>query len=177
MKIDFHTHIFPPEIRNNRERYFNAEPEFTLLYNSPKSRISGAMEILDVMDEQGIDFSVVFGFPWRNPDLYKMHNDYVMEAVKRFPDRLAGFGCFSLLDAGAAGQAHRLRLFAAGAGRRGGRAATISRRRCCRASLPHRRHTLLALPYFHNRPRAVCCRRILHRRIPPRTSSLCCATH
>ncbi len=107
MKIDFHTHIFPPEIRNNRERYFNAEPEFTLLYNSPKSRISGAMEILDVMDEQGIDFSVVFGFPWRNPDLYKMHNDYVMEAVKRFPDRLAGFGCFSLLDAGAAAEAER----------------------------------------------------------------------
>ena len=107
MKIDFHTHIFPKKIRNNRKRYFNGEPEFTLLYDSPKSKIAGAAEIVETMDEQGVDLSVVFGFPWKNPELYKMHNDYILEAVERYPDRLAGFGCFDVLDAGAGREAER----------------------------------------------------------------------
>jgi len=40
MIIDFHTHIFPKEIRNNRDSLFKNEPEFKLLYESPKSKNS-----------------------------------------------------------------------------------------------------------------------------------------
>ncbi|MEA1899410.1 MAG: amidohydrolase family protein, partial [Thermodesulfobacteriota bacterium] len=42
---------------------------------------------------EGVDKSVVFGFPWRSSDLSKRHNDYILEAVDRFPGRLAGFCC------------------------------------------------------------------------------------
>jgi hypothetical protein len=63
MIIDFHTHIFPEEIRKNREKYFFSEPAFKLLYGSPKDRIAGAQDIVAAMDSEGIDKSVVMGFP------------------------------------------------------------------------------------------------------------------
>ncbi|MBC2696270.1 MAG: amidohydrolase [Desulfobacteraceae bacterium] len=93
MIIDFHTHIFPEKIRENREKYFPDEPAFKLLYSSPKSKVAGIKDIVDSMDIEGVDKSVVFGFPWRNSDLSKKHNDYILEAVDRFPKRLAGFCC------------------------------------------------------------------------------------
>lgn len=93
MIIDFHTHIFPQEIREDREKYFPFESAFKLLYSSPKSKLAGAKEIVDSMDIEGVDKSVVFGFPWRSSDLSKRHNDYILEAVDRFPERLAGFCC------------------------------------------------------------------------------------
>ena len=40
--VDFHTHLFPPEVRENREKYFAGEPAFELLYTSPKSKMIGA---------------------------------------------------------------------------------------------------------------------------------------
>ncbi|MBW2741305.1 MAG: amidohydrolase, partial [Deltaproteobacteria bacterium] len=83
MIIDFHTHIFPEEIREDREKYFPHEPAFKLLYTSPKSKLAGAKEIIDSMDIEGVDKSVVFGFPWRSSDLSKRHNDYILEAVDR----------------------------------------------------------------------------------------------
>jgi predicted TIM-barrel fold metal-dependent hydrolase len=94
MIIDVHTHIFPRRIRRDREAYFGAEPDFELLYRSPKSRLIGAAELLDRMDADGVDKAVVFGFPWLVSDTFKAHNDYILEAVQRFPDRLIGLGCF-----------------------------------------------------------------------------------
>ena len=107
MNIDFHTHIFPPKIRKNRQKYFYPEPAFKLLYDSPGSRIAGAREIIAVMDEQGVDKSVVFGFPWRTSTYFKMHNDYIMEAVEKYPNRLIGFGCFNVDAENSAFEAER----------------------------------------------------------------------
>lgn len=94
MVIDFHTHLFPAVIRQKRERFFDGESAFRLLYASPKSRLVGAEETIAVMDEQGVDKSVVFGFPWRRAETFKRQNDYIMEAVTKYPDRLIGFCCF-----------------------------------------------------------------------------------
>ena len=94
MVIDFHTHLFPAVIRQKRERFFDGESAFRLLYDSPKSRLVGAEETIAVMDEQGVDKSVVFGFPWRSAETFKRQNDYIMEAVTKYPDRLIGFCCF-----------------------------------------------------------------------------------
>ncbi len=107
MIIDCHVHIFPPSIREARDRYFRAEPAFELLYGNPKSRIAGREELLRDMDRCGVDRAVVFGFPWESEDLYKRHNDYIMEAASRSPDRLIGLGCFSLGSAGAVVEAER----------------------------------------------------------------------
>ena len=93
MIIDFHTHIFPEEIRENREKYFPYEPAFKLLYSSPESKLAGIKDIVDSMDIEGVDKSVVFGFPWRSSDLSKRHNDYILKAIDRFPGHLSGFCC------------------------------------------------------------------------------------
>jgi predicted TIM-barrel fold metal-dependent hydrolase len=54
----------------------------------------GAKTIIASMDEHGIDKSVIFGFPWKGSNLYYEHNDYIMNAVARHPDRLVGLCCF-----------------------------------------------------------------------------------
>jgi uncharacterized protein len=105
--IDFHTHIVFPAIRKNRRDFFDNEPEFKLLYESPKSRLAGAKEVVAAMDDQGVDRSVVFGFPFRNFDMVKENNDYVLEAVARFPDRLIGFCCVDPAHAKAANEVER----------------------------------------------------------------------
>lgn len=94
MIIDFHTHIFPADIRDNREKFFPSEPAFKLLYQSAKSKMIGAAELLTAMDENGVDKSIIFGFAWRKPANYKTHNDYIMDMVQKYPDRFIGLACF-----------------------------------------------------------------------------------
>jgi predicted TIM-barrel fold metal-dependent hydrolase len=107
MIIDFHTHIFPEAIKKNREVYFKGEPAFELLYDSPKSKIAGAEEIISAMDTQGVDRSVVFGFPWKDIATCRMHNDYILAAVKRYPDRLIGLCCLDPAHPDAAAEVER----------------------------------------------------------------------
>ncbi len=107
MIIDFHTHIFPKAIRENREKYFPSEPAFKLLYDSPGSKLVGAKEIVAAMDEQGVDRSVVFGFPWKDSATFKLQNDYVMEVVTRYPERLVGLCCFDPFNKAAVEEAKR----------------------------------------------------------------------
>lgn len=107
MVIDIHTHIFPPVVRADRERFFAGEPAFRLLYESPKSKMIGAADMVAAMDAGGVDQSVVFGFPWSRPETFRKHNDYILEAVRRFPERLIGLGCFDTFARGAAAEAER----------------------------------------------------------------------
>ena len=97
MRMDFHTHVFPSPFRQDRSRYFAGEPAFKMLYDSPRASLVGVAELLRHMDEIGIDKSVIFGFPWQHKELVSEHNDYVLEAVQRYPDRLVGLCCFSPL--------------------------------------------------------------------------------
>ena len=107
MIIDFHVHTFPAEIRDHRERFFDDEPEFKLLYESPKSKLVAASDIIDMMDDQGVDMSVVFGFPWRTLDTCRRNNDYVIDAVNRYPDRLRGLCCVDSLNPNAVQEVER----------------------------------------------------------------------
>jgi hypothetical protein len=100
--IDFHTHLFPASIRTARERFFDDEPAFRLLYDSPKSRMAGIEDLVAAMDEDGVDRAVVFGFPWRRLETARMNNDYILEAVTRHPKRLAGLCCLDPAAEGAA---------------------------------------------------------------------------
>jgi predicted TIM-barrel fold metal-dependent hydrolase len=96
MIIDFHTHIFPKDVIENRERYFTHESAFKLLYESPKSKMVDADDLIRIMDNEEVDKSVVFGFPWVSSDTFRMNNDCIAEAVAKYPDRLIGMGCFDL---------------------------------------------------------------------------------
>ncbi|RJR42195.1 MAG: amidohydrolase [Desulfobacteraceae bacterium] len=105
--VDFHTHIFPPLFRNERGRFFAGEPGFKLLYDQPKSTLIGAEDLLRQMDQEGVQRSVVFGFPWEKSDHFRRHNDYILESVARYPDRFSGLSCFSPLSSLALMEAER----------------------------------------------------------------------
>ncbi len=107
MKIDVHTHIFPPEIVSERERFFGGEPAFQLLYGDPKARMVTAEGLIENMDNEGIDVSVVFGFPWFSDDLCKRHNDYVLDSCARFKGRLVPLVCVFPLSKGACDEVAR----------------------------------------------------------------------
>ena len=90
MIIDFHTHITAPEIIARRDDYLVRDAWFRDLYANPQARLSTAEELIAAMDREGVDQAVVFGFGWRDMDLCRQDNDYVMESVDRYPDRLFG---------------------------------------------------------------------------------------
>jgi len=89
--IDFHTHILPPRIREDREDYLRRDPCFSLLYANPETRLATAEELIASMDEEGIDCSIALNIGWTSHELCLETNDYIMEALSRYPDRLVGF--------------------------------------------------------------------------------------
>ncbi len=107
MVVDVHTHIFPPEVISGRERFFPGEPEFRLLYGSAKAKMASVQDLIDAMDENCVDYSVVFGFPWKSDELLDRHNDYVLESAARYPDRLVALACLDLFSQDCVFQAQR----------------------------------------------------------------------
>jgi uncharacterized protein len=91
MIIDFHTHIFPPKVKNNRQRYIDSDPCFAVLYENPKAKLITAEELIASMDTSGVDISVVQNIGWTTHELCVETNDYILEAINRYPDRLVGF--------------------------------------------------------------------------------------
>ena len=91
MIIDFHTHIFPPWLRERRDEYVKSDPCFSLLYSQPKARMATAEELLASMDEAGVDLSVVLNAGWVSHELCVKTNDYILDSVSRYPTRLVGF--------------------------------------------------------------------------------------
>ena len=87
--------------------FFEGEPAFKLLYESPNSLLVGGAETVAMMDGQGVDKSVVFGFPWRSIDTCRLNNDYILDEVSRHPDRLIGFCCVDPLHPEAAAEVER----------------------------------------------------------------------
>lgn len=92
MIIDFHTHIFPPEICQQRERYAVRDPWFGQLYSQPKARMACAEDLVAEMDASGVDASVAFSFGWSDPGLIRAGNDYILDAMRRYPGRIYGLG-------------------------------------------------------------------------------------
>jgi predicted TIM-barrel fold metal-dependent hydrolase len=89
--IDFHTHIFPPWLKERRDEYSKADPCFSLLYSQPKARMATAEELIASMDESSIDVSVVLNAGWVSQELCAKTNDYILDSVSRYPTRLVGF--------------------------------------------------------------------------------------
>jgi predicted TIM-barrel fold metal-dependent hydrolase len=110
--IDFHTHITAPEIIARRDEYLVRDAWFRDLYANPDARLSSAADLVAAMDEASVDQAVVFGFGWRDMDLCRRDNDYVMEAVACHPGRLIGFGIIN--PAAGAEAVHEIERCAAG---------------------------------------------------------------
>ncbi|MGQ9646039.1 MAG: amidohydrolase family protein [Thermodesulfobacteriota bacterium] len=91
MIIDGHTHIFPDEVRKDRQAYCKRDEGFSSIYENPKAKMAGVEDLIASMDEHGIERSVICGFPWSQPDLCSFHNRYLMESASRFSNRLIVF--------------------------------------------------------------------------------------
>lgn len=91
MIIDFHTHIFSPQLKGKREQYLGRDPCFAHLYSDPKAKLATAEDLIASMDREGIDLSIVLNIGWASHQMCVETNDYIMEAVSRYPRRLVGF--------------------------------------------------------------------------------------
>ncbi|MBR6901062.1 MAG: amidohydrolase [Synergistaceae bacterium] len=89
--IDFHVHVYPPEIIQNSELISKSEPYFNALTHNKVHRWATVDELLSAMTENGVERSVIFGFAFQDLELCRICNDYVISAVKNYPERLSGF--------------------------------------------------------------------------------------
>jgi uncharacterized protein len=89
--VDFHTHIFPPDVRDNRDDYLERDPTFAEMYTNPKAKIATAEELLASMDYAGVNASVALGFAWREHELCVRHNDYLLESASKSDGRIVAF--------------------------------------------------------------------------------------
>lgn len=92
MIIDFHTHVFPPRVKQKRSQYIDRDPCFALLYAKKEAKIATAEELIESMDRAGIEVSVIVNFGWITHELCVETNDYILESIARYPKRLIGFG-------------------------------------------------------------------------------------
>jgi len=100
--IDFHTHVVPPGIKERRAEYLGRDACFSLLYSNPEAKLATAEELIASMDECGVDRSVVLNLGWVSHELCVETNDYILEAVARYPRRLIGFCAIQPLAGGKA---------------------------------------------------------------------------
>ncbi len=91
MIIDFHTHVFSPQIKKNRSKYIDSDPCFAILYSNPKARLATADELIASMDKDGVDISVIVNYGWITHEMCVETNDYILESIARYPHRLIGF--------------------------------------------------------------------------------------
>src|SRR5690348_735061 len=90
MLIDFHTHIFPPDVCKHREQYCIRDPWFASLYSNPNIHLATAEDLITEMDRSGVDASVAFSFGWTDIGLIEECNDYVIDAMSRYAGRIYG---------------------------------------------------------------------------------------
>jgi predicted TIM-barrel fold metal-dependent hydrolase len=90
MLIDFHTHIFPPEMLQHRDVYCARDRWFGQLYSSPRAMMASADDLIAEMDASGVDVAVTFSFGWSDPALIVETNSYVIDAMHRYPGRIYG---------------------------------------------------------------------------------------
>jgi predicted TIM-barrel fold metal-dependent hydrolase len=90
--VDSHVHIFPPDVVNWRERYFQRDRWFETLYQNPRAKLIDVDALIAAMDEANVERAVLCGFPWSDPAYCREHNDCMADAVRRFPGRLSWLG-------------------------------------------------------------------------------------
>jgi uncharacterized protein len=91
MIVDFHTHVLSPRTREKRAQYIATDTVFSQFFSDNKAKIVTADELIDSMDRDGVDVSVVAGFAWGTSKLCLENNDYILESITRYPKRLTGF--------------------------------------------------------------------------------------
>lgn len=112
--IDSHVHILPASMRAARNRLAELDPWFGMCHHGHRAIIT-VDELLGSMDATGIDRSVCFGWPFRDPVHCAEVNDHLIAVQRTHPDRLT---CFATVSPARPGAVEELRR-CAGEGLRG----------------------------------------------------------
>lgn len=94
---DSHVHLFPSEIYQNWDRYAQRDETFANLTRKPANGKGteeawvNIEEALACADEAGVWGLGMQGWYWNDPGLMRLHNDYMAEALRKYPERLRGF--------------------------------------------------------------------------------------
>ncbi|KUO53328.1 MAG: hypothetical protein APF76_08775 [Desulfitibacter sp. BRH_c19] len=96
MIVDFHTHILPEQITSDPASFALRDDYFGFLStstpaNHTKQFFATYKQAIKQMDKDGVDKIVIQGWPFLSHEYCVMQNDYIMEAMKAYPDRIIGF--------------------------------------------------------------------------------------
>ena len=91
MIIDSHVHIFPEDLIANRKSLISKDLTFRTLFSNNNAKMITVEELIKNMDKELIDISVILSMGWEDSGIVREINDYIIDAVKRYPDRLIGF--------------------------------------------------------------------------------------
>jgi predicted TIM-barrel fold metal-dependent hydrolase len=91
MIIDFHAHVLPPRIKEDRSRYVERDAAFAQIYSDAKAKIATVEDLIHSMNRDGVDISVIVNYSWSTHELCVETNDYILESISRYPKRLIGF--------------------------------------------------------------------------------------
>ncbi|MCX7829262.1 MAG: amidohydrolase family protein [Thermanaerothrix sp.] len=113
MILDFHVHIYPPEVVRDSRRIAEREDYFALLSSSKVHRWASFEELVEAMDRDGVDRAVAFGFAFKDLGLCRLCNDYVLEAARAYPDRIVPMAVVPPFAKGALEEVERARSLGA----------------------------------------------------------------
>ena len=94
---DSHVHLFPPEIYHNWDKYAKRDETFANLTRKPANGKGteeawvNIEEALECADKAGVWGLGMQGWYWNDAGLMRLHNDYMAEALQRYPGSLRGF--------------------------------------------------------------------------------------
>ncbi len=94
MILDFHTHIFSSDVREDRTDALK-DGNFNIIYRHPKSRIITHEELAATMKDEGVHASVAMGFPWFSKSHCESQNRY-LRGVMKINDSILPFGSVPL---------------------------------------------------------------------------------
>lgn len=80
----------------NHQKYARLDPYFGFLttpsgLSSTREAFVTAEEAIQHMDEAGVDKIVMQGWYWQSHELCVEHNDYMIDVIRKYPDRFIGF--------------------------------------------------------------------------------------
>lgn len=91
MIIDFHTHVFPPRLVEERNAYLERDATLAALFADSDAPMATAGELISAMDEAGVDAAVIMGVGWTDKDIAQEANDYILESAACYSGRLIPF--------------------------------------------------------------------------------------
>ena len=93
MIVDIHTHYQFPGLIQNPGAYLDKEPFAAHLASSPRHRDVTVDEMILAADRDGVRWLGLQGFMYVRHETCVALNDYGLESLQRYPDRLLLFAC------------------------------------------------------------------------------------